>query len=61
MVIRFLKKMAIVLAIMFAAQGCALYLGDDDGFHHFHHFHHGYRGQSSPQQDQVAENSRSDR
>ncbi len=58
MFIRFLKKMAIVLAFMFAAQGCALYLGGDDGFHDFHHFHHGYRGQSSPQQDQVAENGR---
>ena len=57
MFIRFLEKMVVVLALVFAAQGCALYVGDDDGFRHFHHhWRHGY---SSPQQDQVAENGRS--
>lgn len=56
MFIRFLKKMVIVSALVFAAQGCALYVGDDDGFRHYHH--HWRHGQSL-QQDQVAENGRS--
>ena len=57
MFIRFLKKMAIVSALVFAAQGCALYIGDDGGFRHYHH--HWRHGDSSLQQDQVAENGRS--
>ncbi len=61
MIPRFLKKMAIGLALMFVAQGCALYIGEDGGFHHFHHFHHGYRGEErNPRQTQVAENRMSD-
>lgn len=57
MFFRFLKRMAVALALMFAAQGCALYIGDDVGFPHFHHFHHGYRGEENKsQQTQVAEN-----
>ncbi len=58
MFIRFLKRMAIVLALIFAVQGCAFYV-EDDGFYHHHHFHHGYRGEGH-QQTQVAENRRSD-
>ena len=46
MFIRFLKKMVIVSALVFAAQGCALYVGDDDGFRHYHH--HWRHGQSTP-------------
>ncbi len=61
MVIWFLKRMVIVLVLLFAAQGCALYIGDEGGFHHFHHFHHGYRGEEhDSQQTQVAENRMSD-
>lgn len=61
MVIRFLKSVVIGLTLMFAAQGCALYIGDEGGFHHFHHFHHGYRGEEhNSQQTQVAENGMSD-
>jgi len=60
MVIRFLKRMVVGLALMFAAQGCALYIGDED-FHHFHHFHHRYRGEEhNSQQTQVAESRMSD-
>ncbi len=55
MFIRFLKKMAIVAALVFAAQGCALYVGDDGFRHHHRHWRHG----QSLQQDQVAENGRS--
>ena len=59
MFIRFLKEIGIGLALVLATQGCALYLEGDD-FHHFHH-HHWRHGYSSPQQDRVAENDRSDR
>ncbi len=62
MSIRFLKKTVIVLAVMFAVQGCALYVEDDDGYyrhHDRHHFHHGEwedRHSSLPPQRQMAEN-----
>ncbi len=57
MFIRFLKKMVMVLAVLSAVQGCALYVGEDDGFYYHHHSHHGYwehRHSSLPQQ--MAEN-----
>lgn len=57
MLIQFLKKMVIALALVFAVQGCAVFIGDD-GFHHFHHRHgHGGRGHSSLQMNQVVENA----
>ena len=58
MFIRFLKKMVVALSLLLATQGCAIFVGDDGGFHHFHHFHHGYggHGHSSLQQNRVAEN-----
>jgi hypothetical protein len=53
--------MVIFLAIMFAVQGCALYVEDGDGFYHHHHFHHGYRGEEHySKQTQVAENRMSE-
>ncbi len=62
MSIRFLKKMVMVLAVMFVVQGCTLYVEDDDGYYrnrHRHHFHHGEwedRHSSLPPQRQMTEN-----
>jgi len=58
MFIRFLKKIAVVLIFLFATQGCAVFVGDDDGFHHFNHFHHGYQDNEhySLEQTQVTGN-----
>ncbi len=46
MMIRFLKIMVVLLAFIFAAQGCAIWFGDGDDFHHHHrgggeHYGHG--------------------
>lgn len=38
--IQFLKKMAVLFAFVFTVQGCALYVSDEDEFHHAHHEHH---------------------
>lgn len=61
MFIRFLEKAVIVLAVLFAVQGCAFYVEDDDGFSTHHHFHHGYWGDrhSSLPQNQAAEDGMS--
>ncbi len=58
MFIRFLKATLIALALVFAAQACAVFIEDDEGFHHFHHFHHGSweHRDYSPRDSQVAEN-----
>jgi len=50
MKIRFLKRMLVLLAFIFAIQGCAIWVGDDEGdFHHHHgehwgHYDHGEHG-----------------
>lgn len=36
MFIQFLKRMAVMMAIVFAAQGCAIFIPDGDDFHHHH-------------------------
>jgi len=54
---RFLKTIVMAVTLMFVAQGCAIFVRDDD-FHHYHHFRHGdwEHGHYSFKQTQVAEN-----
>lgn len=46
--VRFLKIIALVLAFAFMTQGCAVFVRDDDDFHHHHeyseHHDHGEHG-----------------
>jgi hypothetical protein len=50
MKIPFLKRMVALLAFIFVLQGCAVWVGDDEGdFHHHHgehweHYDHGDYG-----------------
>ncbi len=53
MFIRFLKRMAVMMAIVFAAQGCAIYVPDGDDFHH--HREHWRNEHSSLQTNQTAD------
>lgn len=39
MVIRFLKIMVVLLAFIFTVQGCAIWVRDEDDFHHHHEEH----------------------
>lgn len=52
MFMQFLKRMAVVMAIVLAAQGCAIFISDEDDFHH-HHGNWGHR-HSSLQTDETA-------
>ena len=58
MIIRLLKRAAVLLAVVFAAQGCAIYFPDGDDFHH--HREHWRHEHSSRQTNQSAKRADGD-
>ena len=55
MMIRLLKLMAVVFALALATQGCAVFVGDEDDFHH-HREHwgpHGHGGRQHSSLEQI--------
>jgi hypothetical protein len=49
--LRYIKMLLLLLSLVFATQGCAVFIGTDD-YHHRHYYHH-WHGSSPQQSPQV--------